>query len=194
MAGRTSLTVHQGMTGMLENVFINVKNRSFTLTADVEVPSGGASGVLLAQSGRFGGWSLYMKDGQPMFTYNWLGLRQETVAGAEAVAEGKATIRFDFAYDGGGIAKGGTGTLFVNGKNVGTGRIEKTQPATFSGDEGTDVGEDEGTAVADAYEVPFKFNGKIARITIESKEAKAGEKVAAEGALRETSVKRGLSD
>jgi arylsulfatase len=193
MEGRTSLTVHQGMTGMMENVFINTKNRSFTITADVEIPSGSANGVLLAQAGYFGGWSLYMKEGKPMYTYNWLGLERFTVASNDTVSAGKANIRFEFAYDGGGIAKGGTGTLFVNDKNVGTGRIEKTQPGVFSADEGADVGEDEGTAVAD-YEVPFKFTGKIDKITIDLKEAPAVGKAAAEGAAKEAGAKKKASD
>ncbi|MGH9670406.1 MAG: arylsulfatase, partial [Terriglobales bacterium] len=127
MAGRTSLTVYQGMIGMSENVFISVKNRSHTITAEVEIPKQGANGVILAQAGRFGGWSLYMKDGKPAYTYNWLGLQRYTVAAKQALPVGKATIRFEFAYDGGGLGKGGTGTLLVNGKKVATGRIERTQ-------------------------------------------------------------------
>ncbi len=167
MAGRTSLTVHQGMTGMSENVFINVKNRSHTITADIEVPQGSADGVILAQAGRFGGWSLYLKDGKPTYTYNWLGLEQFTVTGQQSLPPGKATVRFEFAYDGGGPGKGGTGTLLVNGQNVGTGRIDKTQCCAFSADEGADVGADEGTPVAEAYTVPFRFTGKIADVTVE---------------------------
>jgi arylsulfatase len=160
MAGRTSLTVHEGMTGMSENVFINVKNRSHTITADVEIPKNGANGVILAQAGRFGGWSLYIKDGKPTYTYNWLGLQPYTVAANQSLPAGKATIRFEFAYDGGGIGRGGMGTLFVNGKNIATGRIEHTECCSLSGDEGADVGADEGTPVTDSYTVPFKFTGK----------------------------------
>jgi arylsulfatase len=169
MQGRTSLTVHEGMTGMSENVFINLKNRSHVITADVEVPQQGANGVLLAQAGRFGGWSFYVQDGKPAYTYNWLGLHRDTVMATEALSPGKATIRFEFAYDGGGPGKGGSGTLFVNDRQVGTGRIERTQCCVFSADEGADVGADEGTAVTEAYKVPFKFNGKIGKVTIELK-------------------------
>ena len=82
MAGRTSLTVYEGMTGMTENVFINMKNRSHTITAEVDIPKGGANGVILAQAGRFGGWSLYLKDGKPTYTYNFLGLQRFTIAAA----------------------------------------------------------------------------------------------------------------
>jgi arylsulfatase len=103
MAGRTSLTVFEGMTGMSENVFINAKNRSHTITAEVTIPKSGAKGVILAQAGRFGGWSLYMKAGMPVYTYNWLGLKRYTIAAKQPVPAGKATIRFEFAYDGGGF-------------------------------------------------------------------------------------------
>ena len=90
MAGRTSLTVFEGMTGMTENVFINVKNRSHTITAEVEIPETGGEGVILCQAGRFGGWSLYLKGGKPTYTYNFLGLERYTVAASEAVPAGQS--------------------------------------------------------------------------------------------------------
>ena len=194
MAGRTSLTVYDGMKGMSENVFINLKNKSHTITAEVEIPKNGADGVILAQAGRFGGWSLYLKDGKPTYTYNWLGLQRYTVAAAQAVPAGKATIRFDFAYDGGGLGKGGTGTLFVDGKEVAKGRIERTQFAVFSADEGADVGADEGTPVTEDYKVPFKFTGKIDKVTIDLKEMKTADKEKADTARKEAGVKKALSD
>ena len=194
MAGRTSLTVHEGMIGMSENVFINVKNRSHTITAELEIPKGGANGVILAQAGRFGGWSLYLKDGKPTYTYNWLGLQRYTVAAKQALPAGKTVIRFEFAYDGGGVGKGGTGTLFVDGKNVATGRIERTQCCAFSADEGADVGADEGTPVTEAYKVPFKFTGKIAGVTIELKETKKADLDDAMQARKAAALKKGLSD
>jgi arylsulfatase len=194
MAGRTSLTVHEGMTGMSENVFINLKNRSHTITAEVEIPKNGANGVILAQAGRFGGWSLYLMGGKPMYTYNFLGLQRYTIAAKQAVPAGKATIRFEFAYDGGGLGKGGTGTIFVNGKKVATGRVEKTQFAVYSADEGADVGSDEGTPVTEAYKVPFKFTSKITQVTIELKEMKASAVKEADQAHREAALKKGLSD
>jgi len=194
MAGRTSLTVYQGMTGMSENVFINVKNRSHTITAEVEIPQGGANGVILAQAGRFGGWSFYLKDGKPTYTYNWLGLKSYTVAAAQALPAGKATVRFEFAYDGGGAGKGGTGTLYVNGKNVATGRIDQTQCCVFSADEGADVGADEGTPVTETYQVPFKFTGKIAKVTIELKEMTPSVAEVTIKSRREAALKKALSD
>ncbi|MBM4294871.1 MAG: arylsulfatase [Deltaproteobacteria bacterium] len=194
MAGRTSLTVYQGMTGMSENVFINVKNRSHTITAAVEIPKKGANGVILAQAGRFGGWSFYIKDGKLTYTYNWLGLQRYTVAAKQPVPPGKATVRFEFAYDGGGIGKGGTGTLFVNGKEVAAGRIEQTQGGAFSADEGADVGADEGTPVTETYKVPFKFTGKIHWVTIELKDMKKADHDEAVQARKAAALKKGLSD
>jgi arylsulfatase A-like enzyme len=194
MAGRTSLTVYQGMTGMSENVFINTKNRSHTITAEVDIPKNGAKGVLLAQAGRFGGWSLYLKDGKPTYTYNYIGLQRYTVAAKQALPTGKATIRYEFAYDGGGVGKGGTGTLFVNGKKVATGRIDRTQCCVFSADEGADVGADEGTPVTEAYKVPFKFTGKIGKVTIELKEMKAADAGEAVQARKVAVMKKALAD
>jgi len=196
MAGRTSLTVYEGMTGMSENVFINTKNRSHTITAEVEIPKGGANGVVLAQAGRFGGWSLYLKDGKPTYHYNFLGLARFTIAAKDPVPAGKATIRYEFAYDGGGLAKGGLGTIFVNDRKVAEGRIERTQPMVFSGDEGADVGEDGETPVTEDYGIaaPYKFTGRIHKVTIDIKEMKQADK-AEENKLRvEAAHKKAMSD
>ncbi len=168
MAGRTSLTVYEGMIGMTENVFINIKNRSHSITAEVTIPKGGANGVILSQAGRFGGWSLYLKDGKPMYAYNFLGLKTYKIAATEAIPAGKATIRFEFAYDGPGLGKGGSGTILVNGKKVAEGKIERTQAMIFSADEGADVGQDGETPVTDDYkEGDNKFTGKIQKVVIE---------------------------
>jgi arylsulfatase len=170
MGDRTSLTVYEGMTGMMENAFINVKNRSHSITAEVEVPSGAANGVVIAQAGRFAGWSLYFKDGKPAYAYNFIGRQIYTVSASEAVAPGKATVRMDFAYEGGGLAKGGMVTLTVNEKKAAEGRIEHTAAFAFSADEGTDVGVDEATNVTDAYkESDNRFTGKINKVTIQVK-------------------------
>ena len=190
MGDRTSLTLHAGMTGMSENAFINVKNRSLTITADVEIPAGGANGVILAQGGRFGGWSLYMKGGKPIYAYNFLGLQRFTVAASQAVPAGKATIRFEFAYDGGGLAKGGLGTIYVNDKKVAEGRIERTQPMAFSIDDAADVGMDEGTPVTEDYKPSDStFTGKILKVTVDVKPMGAGEKAAAAKAGAEAAKK-----
>ena len=116
LGDRTSLTLYEGMQGMLENTFMNIKNRSSKITAELEIPAGGANGAILSQGGRFGGWSLYMKDGKPAYTYNFLGLARYTVAAPQALPPGPATVTLDFAYDGGGAGKGGKATLYVNGK------------------------------------------------------------------------------
>jgi arylsulfatase len=175
MNGRTSLTLYDGMNGMLENIFINVKNQSKTITAEVEIPEGGANGVILAQGGRFGGWSLYMKDGKPAYTYNYLGLARYTVAAKHDIPAGPATVMLDFDYEGGGLGKGGTATLSVNGKNVAEGRIDKTQPLLFSADETADVGLDNQTPVAEGIGIgrdKTRFTGKIRKVTVEVKEVK----------------------
>jgi len=169
MGGRTSMTLAEGMTGMMESVFINVKNRSKTITAEVDVPQGGGTGTILAQGGRFGGWSLYIKDGVPAYDYNFLGLKQTSITASQPLAPGKATVKFDFAYDGGGPGKGGVGTLYVNGEKVAEGRIEHTQAGLFSADETADVGIDLGTPVVEAIgaEHASKFSGHIPKLTVE---------------------------
>jgi hypothetical protein len=136
----------------------------------VQIPEGGANGVLLAQAGRFGGWSLYLKDGKPIYTYNFLGLTAYKVAAPKPLPAGKATIRYEFTYDGGGSGKGGKGTILVNGEKVAEGRIDRTQPGMFSADEGVDVGLDGETNVTDDYkEGDNKFTGKIQKVTVELK-------------------------
>jgi hypothetical protein len=170
MAGRTTLTLYDGMDGMLENTFINVKSKSKTITAELEIPKGGANGVLLTQGGRFGGWSLYMKDGKPAYTYNFLGLSRDIVASDEPIGAGQATVTLDFQYDGGGLGKGGVATLTVNGKQVAQGRIERTQANMFSADETADVGLDNQTPVAEGIGIgreKTRFSGDIKKITVQ---------------------------
>ncbi len=172
MGGRTSLTLYEGMEGMMENSFINIKNRSFTITADIDISKEATQGVILAQGGRFGGWALYLKDGKPEFMYNFLGLERFVVASSDNLPMGATTVKFEFDYDGGGNGKGGNGTLFVNDKSVATDRIEKTQPMIFSADETADVGLDNQTPVALGIGYgpeETKFTGKINKIIVEIK-------------------------
>ncbi len=193
MGKRTSLTVFEGMVGMSENVFINTKNRSHSLTAEVQIPEGGANGVLIAQAGRFGGWSLYLKGGKPMYAYNFLGLKTYKIAAPAALPAGKATIRYEFAYDGGGLGKGGAGTILVNGKKVAAGRIDRTQGHFFSADEGADVGLDGETPVTDDYKGgDNKFTGKIRKVVIEVGPVKLG--AADREGLRKAEVVRKASE
>jgi arylsulfatase len=171
LGGRTSLTLAEGMTGMMENTFISVKNRSKTITAEIEVPESGANGTLIAQGGRFGGWSLYIKDGVPGYDYNFLGLQRSSIVADKKIAPGKATVRFEFEYAGGGPGKGGKGSLHVNGEKVAEGEIVHTQAAIFSADETADVGIDLGTPVVETIgsEHKSKFTGKIPKLTVEVK-------------------------
>lgn len=196
MADRTSLTLAEGMTGMTENVFLNVKNKSKTITAEIEVlDSQDANGIIIAQGGRFGGWALYVKDGVPAYDYNFLGLERFTVSGAEKLKGGKYTLRFEFAYDGGGPGKGGMGTLYVNDKKVGEGRIGRTQPTVFSGDESADVGIDLATPVVEAIgaEAKSRFNGRIPKVTVEVTAEKPAEKAEADAAIL-LAQKKALAD
>lgn len=195
MAGRTSLTVYDGMIGMSENVFINVKNRTHTISAQVQVPNK-AQGVILAQGGRFGGWSLYMKDGKPSFSYNWLGLKRYTIAAKKSLPAGKATIRYEFVYDGGGVGKGGLGRLIVNGRKVAEGRIENTHSYVFSPDEGADVGQDGETPVVENYgiQAPYKFTGRIKDVTVDLGTMKTADKRETDMAHKEYMMKRLLWD
>jgi arylsulfatase A-like enzyme len=182
MAGRTSMTLAEGMTGMMESVFINVKNRSSTITAEVEVPADGGNGTVIAQGGRFGGWSLYVKDGVPAYDYNFLGLQRTSIASTKKLAPGKSTLVYQFDYDGGGPGKGGKGTLFVNGEKVAEGRIEHTEGGLFSADETADVGIDLGTPVVEAIgaEAKSKFNGRIPKVTVAVSDVKAADKTEVE--------------
>jgi arylsulfatase A-like enzyme len=185
LAGRKSLAVYPGMVGMKENAFINVKNQSHSITADVEIPKSGAAGVILAQGGAHGGWSLYVKDGTPKFAYNYFGA-VTTIASTEPLPAGRVTVVYDFAYDGGKPGSGGTGAIFINGKKVATGRIERTIPFLF-GVETADVGMDLYTPVTSDYtKGKNAFTGTINKITIELKKMAPADEAAAEKAADES--------
>ncbi len=169
LGDRTSLTLYEGMEGMLENTFINIKNRSFTITAELNIPGGGANGVILSQGGRFGGWSLYLKDNKPEFTYNFLGLERYVTSSAAALTSGQVAVKVDFAYDGGGNGKGGKVTLYIDDKIVAEGRVGRTQPNIFSADETADVGLDNQTPVAEGIGYgpeATRFTGSIKKVTV----------------------------
>jgi arylsulfatase len=170
MGERTSLTVYPGMTGMTENAFINIKNRSFTITAPVELKDANTNGVIIAQAGAFGGWVLYMKDGKLHHEYNYFGVERTNIAGPAALSAGKHEIRYEFISDGPKPGAGGKSVLYVDGQQVAEGHIPKTQPFAFSADEGTDVGMDGETAVSNDYKQgDNKFTGKIEKVTIDTK-------------------------
>ena len=135
-----------------ENSVLDIKNRSFSVTAALDASSQGAtSGVVIAQGGRFGGWALYFKAGRAGFVYNLLGMQEFVTQAGEEIAPGSHQVRAEFAYDGGGLAKGGDVTLYLNGERVGEGRVEGTVPLIFSGDETADIGRDTASPVSDDY-------------------------------------------
>ena len=124
--------------------------------------------MILCQGGRFAGWSLYMKGGKVSYVHNWVGKERYTITTREPLPPGKATIRYEFAFDGGEPGSGGTGTISVNGRQVAEGRIEKTTPFLFSADETADVGVDEATPVTEDYAERYnEFTGKIEKVTVE---------------------------
>ncbi len=168
MGDRTSLTLAHGMEGMLENTFLNIKNTSKTIVANVSL-KGNDRGIIITQGGKFGGWALYMDNGKPAYTYNYFGLHSYTVKSPAKLPKGKAEVKLVFDYDGNGNGKGGTATLFVDGKKVAEGRVEKTQPAVFSADETADVGLDDATQVADKVFKDIKdskFTGHVDKVVI----------------------------
>ena len=168
MGDRKSLTLADGMDGILENTFLNIKNNSKTIVADVSL-KGNDKGIILCQGGKFGGWALYMNNGKPAYTYNYFGLESYTVESPNAINSPTAEIKLEFDYDGGGTGKGGLAKLYVDGKKVAEGRIDKTQPAVFSADETADVAKDDATQVADSVFVNVKdseFTGFVNKVEI----------------------------
>jgi arylsulfatase len=165
----TTQTLFPGMKRLSENSVLDIKNRSFSVTAAIETPKQGTmQGVIIAQGGRFGGWALYVKEGRAKFVYNVLGMQQFETEATEAVPEGKHQVRMEFAYDGGGLAKGGDVTLYYDGQSVGTGRVDLTQPLIFSADETTDIGDDYGMPVSTDYEGASRFTGRISVVQIDT--------------------------
>jgi arylsulfatase len=172
--GRTKFTYFPGVRRVPESSSPNVKNKSHTITVDVEIPMEGADGALVAAGGTVGGYALFVKDGRPTYEYNYFTVERFKIAGKEALSSGKHTVRFEFGYDGGGVGKGGTGTLFVDGKEVAKGRIEKTVLGRFSADETFDTGEDTGSPVSGLYEAPYRFVGTIKKVEIDLAPEKLG--------------------
>ena len=174
LAGRPTLIkgnsqlLFAGMGRLTENCVVVMKNKSFSITAEVEVPAAGAEGVILAQGGAFGGLSLYAKNGRAKFAYNLMGLKVFTVEAGEKIPSGTHQVRMEFAYDGGGLAKGGGVTLYYDGRKVGEGRIEQSVPMLFSADETTDVGRESGTPVTPEYDrATSAFTGAVNWVQID---------------------------
>ena len=155
-----------GMGRLTENTILNIKNKSHAVTAELVVPASGAEGVIVVQGGLFGGWSLYAKEGKPKYCYNFYGLERYYAEGESKIPPGKHQIRMEFAYDGGGLAKGGNVTLYLDGKKCGEGRVEKTEPLVFSADETCDVGFQAGSPVTLDHG-HTRFNGDVNWVEID---------------------------
>jgi arylsulfatase len=164
--GRSLFTYFQGQVRIPEGAAPDVKNKSFKIVASVEVPAGGADGMLITQGGRFAGWGFYLLGGKPVFCYNLAGVDRYYATGKDKLAPGKHTVELDFKTDGAGLGKGGTATILVDGKPAGEGKIARTLPFRMSLDETLDCGEDTGTPVSEDYQVPFRFAGTIGKVAI----------------------------
>jgi arylsulfatase len=166
---RKTMTFYNGMDTLMENTVLNIKNVSHTITAEVEVAAGRKNGVIVAQGGRFAGWSLYVKDGVVKYCHNYFDLEYSYVEASEKLPDGKVNVRYHFDYEGGGTGKGGTGTLYFNDKLVGEGKITKTVPMIFSADETLDLGGDLALPVTDDYAVGEEnaFKGRVNWVRID---------------------------
>jgi arylsulfatase len=173
MAGRPQLVkgnrqlLFGGMGRLTEGSVVNIKNKTHSVTAELLVPHGGASGVIVAQGGLTGGWALYARDGVVRYCYNFFGLERYTTEAVQRIEPGTRQVRMEFDYDGGGIAKGGTITLYVDGEQVGQGRVDQTEPFVFSADETCDIGDEFGSPVTYDYPEPKKFNGEVNWVEID---------------------------
>jgi arylsulfatase A-like enzyme len=174
LAGRPQLVrgtrqlLFGGMGRLSESSIVVIKNKSHAVTAEIVVPEGESHGVLVAQGGAFGGWTLYIEDGKPAYCYNLFGLQRFKVYGDEALAAGRHQVRMEFAYDGGGLGKGGNASLYVDGERVGEGRVEATQPMAFSADETLDIGTDSGTPVTDDLSpAEASYDGQVRWVEID---------------------------
>jgi arylsulfatase A-like enzyme len=168
LIGGNSQRLYPGMGRLPENCVLNLKNKSFAITAALDVPDDGAEGVVVAQGGAFGGWSLYLNQGRPTYCYNLLGLQRTKLSGQQPLTSGLHEVRVEFAYDGGGLGKGGDLTLEVDGAVAARGRLEQSVPMIFSPDETTDVGEDLASPVSDDYAAGAnRFTGTIGWVQID---------------------------
>lgn len=167
--GRKSMTYYPGTIGVPDAASPPMLNKSWTITASIEVPDNKANGMIITQGGLEGGYGIYLRDGKVNFTYNFLGTERFSFASNTALAKGKHTLVVDFAYDGGGAGKGGTITITDNGTKIGGGRLEKTIPAQMSLGEGLDIGMDVGSPVDFTYKLPFVFTGTIEKVTVDLK-------------------------
>jgi hypothetical protein len=176
IGGRTKMTYYPGIIGIPDGASPPMCNKSWTITADIELPDGAANGMIVTHGGLEGGYGLYLRDGKPTFVYNYLSIDRPTFTAKDPLPQGKTKLVVDFAYDGGGMGKGGEITMTVNGKKIAGGRLERTIPIQFSLGEGLDIGMDVGSPIDFTYQMPFAFTGKIEQVTVELKPAKQSEK------------------
>ncbi len=165
-AGRTDYNYTGVITGIPPSNAPDILNKSYTITADFEVPNEGGEGMLIRLGGRFGGWALYLLKGKPVFLYNYVDLDRTRWEGKDSLAPGKHTLVFDFKYDGGGLGKGGLGVLKVDGKEVANHRMERSVPYTFNLDEDMDIGASLAESISNDFKAPFRFNGKINKVNV----------------------------
>jgi arylsulfatase len=164
---RTVMTYYPGTVGLPDAASPPMCNKSFSITAEIELPEGNAEGMIVTHGGLEGGYGLYLRNRKPTFVYNFLSVERTTVAAKDPLPQGKVTLVVDFAYDGGGMGKGGAITLSANGKRIAEGRLTRSIPIQFSLGEGLDIGMDVGSPVDFTYELPFAFTGKIDKVIIE---------------------------
>jgi arylsulfatase len=168
-AGRSTFVYETALSALPEAAAPDLKNKSFTVTAEAEIPPGGAEGMIFTQGGFTGGWGFYLQQGRLVGIHSYVALERHRVVSTEPVPTGNVTLAMDFRYDVGGMGKGGTLTLLANGRKVGEGRVEKTTPFRYSLFEGQDIGEDTGSPIDFSYRPPFKFTGTLHKLTVELK-------------------------
>jgi arylsulfatase len=195
---RKTFTYYPGQIGLVNEAAPRILNKSWTLTADIDVPGSGADGMIVTHGGLVGGYGLYVREGKPTFVYNYLELERPTITGKDPLPPGKVQLVVDFKYEGKGDERGkpATVTLSVNRTKVAEGRLERTIPLQISLGEGMDVGMDVGSPVDFTYQLPFKFNGNIEKVTVnlgdtasESVGAPARNAFEQEGTKKETAPK-----
>jgi arylsulfatase len=178
--GRNKMTYYPGTIGLPDAASPPMCNKSWTITAQIEVPDSNAEGMIITHGGLEGGYGLYLKAGKPTFVYNFLSVERITFAAKDPLPKGKAKLVVDFKYDGGGMGKGGQITMTANGKKIAEGRLVRTIPIQFSLGEGVDIGMDIGSPIDFTYKLPFAFTGKVEKVDIELKPERATKAIAAE--------------
>ena len=189
VAGRTEFVYSNPIVGIPQGTAPSILNRSFTITADVEVPAGGGEGMLATTGGRFGGWGFSLLKGKTVFLYNLLDLKREGIESGQPLSAGKHTVAIDFKYNEPGLTKGGTAVLLVDGAEVARQNFPQTLPFALESSETCDVDSDTGTGVDDGdYQPPFAFTGKLNKLTLQL--GRSGLSAAEWRAVQESAIKR----